>query len=669
MRDINDESPPKRARVQASSANENGLSSNAVPLIPPSLGSGVLETLTARVAHLESLLGVTDSSAIGTGRAPDTVHRESLPSLNHGPPSRQNILTGVFPHAHSFVKSFLTSKGDSRIGKVAQELRNLHDALKIMHQSRRSLVAPTSMTEIRDLIPPLDVCQRLTEIYFDNLEHCFRILHRPTFDAQLIEFFVGTSTSPEFLSQLVAVLSISAILGITQECLDVAHAYDSRLIRISVKYIEDHLASLSNKKRNTLPPFQTRSMLVLLRCMRLDKQSELWELTGGLLRQALVMAMDRDPTERSEECTAFEAEMRRRLWMSTVELDMMMAILCNMPCLIPEFTCRAPKNINDRELLSENLDSIPSRPLDEWTDCLCQCFLAESIEQRLHGCKDLQSAPDLKYNHVLSHTRILEQVLRNLPPSLRFNNPEDNVGKGPARLMARMEVDITIRRPLMHLYTAFAYANDEKDAFAEARGGFLQSCLMVTTYQDLFDPKFSELQVERPTGYWDFFFNVYRHEINQSILGLCLEIKRLANATDAVLVTNQHQAGWKGPSYTKSSMMHAVKDVLEPMTRRIAHSGADVKDLAYLTLVFSSVRLGKPDEHGILEGIDELVTTCRSQLEKENFPVATPSNAQFESSTSNPTPGFDFDPTWMNMPALSDGFYFPNGIPFDFDPS
>ncbi|RMZ84918.1 hypothetical protein DV738_g20, partial [Chaetothyriales sp. CBS 135597] len=521
---------------------------------------------------------------------------------------------------------FLGSQADSRMGKVAQEVRNLHSTLRLVHSPWFNLASNASTAEIQQLIPSLEVCQRLTEIYFDNMEHCFRFLHHPTFDAQLIDYFSRPSPDSDFLPQLVGVLAIAAIFGIDQVCVDVGAANDGRLIRASVNFIEDYIAGLSYKKRNTIPVFQTRSLLMLLRCVRLDKQSELWEMTGSLLRQALVMGMDRDPSERAEPCTPFEAELRRRLWISVVELDMMMAILCNMPCLVPGFTCRAPKNLDDVELLSEELDALESRPFDEWTDGLCQCFLAESIHQRLRGCRDLQSSSDLKYDHLLRHTRILEQVLQNLPLPLRFNNPSDEAAKSSARLMARMEVDLSIRRPLMHLYTPFVYANDERDPFSEARAGFLQSCFMVTNYPDLFDPNFSELHVDRPTGYWDLFFNIYRHEINQSMLGLCLEIKRLANATDIVQVTNRNnQAGWRGPSYTKASLIHAVDSILEPMTRRIAHLGADMKELAYLVIVSASSRMATPTDAAILDSLDQLVAACKQQLQKNfYFPTTIP---------------------------------------------
>ena len=57
------------------------------------------------------------------------------------------------------------------------------------------------------------------------------------------------------------------------------------------------------------------------------------------------------------------------------------------------------------------------------------------------------------------------------------------------------------------------------------------------------------------------------------------------------------------------------------MTRRISHFGADLKDLTYLTLIFQSVLSTQEDSSPVIEGLEDLVDVCRSQLEKDGVPV------------------------------------------------
>jgi Fungal specific transcription factor domain/Fungal Zn(2)-Cys(6) binuclear cluster domain len=675
--------PEKRRRTD-SLADVNGLprtDGNSLPLIVgpsssaprpiphPPTGTGLFEQLEQRVAKLENIV--------------NTTHPESSHKLNHGrgsqtplpwnPPvpaqPRQSMHTNVFPFATKFLQAWLNSEGEcgARAKKAAAELRQLHESLKRFHQDPLADQSAQYLPDVINLVPSRSTCQILVELYFDNLEHCFRVLHRPTFDRQLNDFFSANAMEqdPNFLPQLVGVLAIASILGIRNECFDVAGNSCRTLIHSSEKIIHNHLNKLTTRQIHTIPALQTRMVFLLLRWMRLDKLGDIWELSGQILRQALAMRLDADPDESAIQYTVFEAEMRRRLWMTVCEQEVMLSILCNMPCMVPDSTCKAPLNVDDVEL---EQDSMPaSRPFDEWTDALCQVYLAQSIKQRLHGCRDMQAVSQDSYKHVLEHTRSFERYLQDLPAPLRFNHLGDSASKAPARLMARMELDITMRRPLLQLYSPFCYANDEADVFSEARAGYLQSCLVITAYQDLFDPKYSEIGVERPGGYWDFFYNVYRYELNQATLGMCLEIQRLSSSSQPNHpVANHTFTAFRMPQYTKASLIHSVHDMLEPIIRRVSHLGSNLKDLAYMVVVLSSVSPCAFDATAIVEALEDLAVRCKTQLERAGVPLVNDSLEEVAQPTW--TPGFDFDAAWTSYPMLSSGFLHIDEMGTNFDP-
>ena len=527
---------------------------------------GVIEQLQRRLDHVEGLLGVSQSAATSTQQLDERRSSQCQIALTNPIRSRREHCDNLFPIASSYVRKFRSQdheSADPRLATVMHNLRELHDSIKHHHRGNQPLDDRTD--DIQHLIPPEAACLALTQIYFDNTEHCFRTLHRPTFEAQLGAYFEGSDRRVDswFLPQLVCVLSIAILLGTSEVAAFLAA--DGRLVQISVEYAMKHLASVGTKARKSIEFFQTSFLVLLLRWMRVDRLQEIWDASGSVLRQALLEGMDRDPSELQRQFSPFQAEMRRRLWLSIVETELMLSVLVNMPCMIPEFTCRPPLNVNDGQIY-ESMPVLPvSRSYDEWTDCLCQCFLADSIRQRLHGLHILQSSSEARYELILEHTRALEKVLQHLPPPLRFYHQADAESSASARLMARMELDISIRRPLMHLYSPFATANDSSDGFAEARAGFLQSCFMIGTYQDLFDPKYSEINVDIPGGYWDFFYNVYRHELTQSVVGQCLEIKRLkTSAMPNTPVANEGFPSFRMPNYTKASLIHSIADTLEP---------------------------------------------------------------------------------------------------------
>jgi hypothetical protein len=634
-------------------------------------GLGLLERLENRLAYVESLLNVTPSS--------QTVYNDQdarhNPASDSAPPnpallrratiSRHRLPAHVFPDAAAFMQSFTAyPTGEPRIDKVAEDLRHLHYSLKQHHKRPQIPSNCVGAMHLLPLIPSQPVCQLLSELYFDNLEHCFRILHRTTFHRQLEGFFRAGEPLQDsmFIPQLVAVISMGALLGVRHECIQLAQADGGRFVQMSVSYIQDFLDSLSSKKLYTVSGLQTKMLLLLLRWLRLDKNNDLWRGTGDILRQALIMNMDRDPSELQESMTPLQAETRRRMWMTIVEEDMMLSLLRGMPCMVPPFTCRAPLNVDDSDLRDDGPLPEP-RPLDEWTDTLCQSVLAQSIRDRLHACQDLRTTQNLSYQHVLEHTRSFEKILEDLPAPLRFSHQDNIASKAPARLMARMELDISIRRPLMHLYSPFAHANDERDEFSEARTGYLQSCLMLDIYQDLFDPKYSELGVERPDGLWDFFYNLYRCELHQAVAGICLELKRISNSSqpDTPIPTS---GILKVHSYSRASLIHAIKDTLEPMVRRISHLGADIKELCYLTIVFNSIKSTEYNPQAVVEALEDLVMSCRLQLERDNVPLLR-SQDSATTETSGWTPGPGNDIAWQDLANFPFEFDYGNEMHFD----
>lgn len=561
-----------------------------------------------------------------------------------------------------------TSRSD--IIDLRKRLKDMHYSVEIHHNMLQTQPVSSSATSPGLQLPPYHICEKLAVIYFDNMEHCFRILHWPEFKNQLKTFFtegLGEAACRfGFTPQLMGVLAIGMILGSHHSS---EAATSSSIIKPAqaLAFMKEFLQGLKAHQKYLLPVLQVKMLLVVCSWLNLDPMDDLFRLSGELLRDALVMKLDKDPTTLPG-VSIFEGELRRRNWMTIIEVDIMLSILCKMPCMVPPYTSRAPQNINDEEIF-DGMEALPqSRPMNQWTSGLCQYVLAQSFPQRLAACQQADSASHIKIQDVLSHTRFLEKVLQELPPPLRFSYTGDEESNTSSRLMARMEFDISIRRPLMHLYSRCALAPNADDIQHEIRAGFLQSCLMITTYQDLFDPRYSELNVPRPRDYWDFFYNCYRQELCQATLGLCLEIKRLgstAQTNSPASNTASTPTGAAGsvvrvPSYSRESLIQAVRDTLEPMKRRLAHPGAKLKDIFYYNIILTSLlpeQTGQSKDATILEGLHQLFLDCQAQLERSNVPIFAAASRPESTSHSRP-PGQDFisnprfDPSWNGFPDL-----------------
>ncbi|ETI25837.1 hypothetical protein G647_02614 [Cladophialophora carrionii CBS 160.54] len=637
---------------------------------PVAAKSGVLEDLQERVARLESALLAQNAQ----------MNREPAPySHSTGPPDSRSSadetrhlgrsihISSKFSGACAFLSRLQHDSSTTQILQLRADLTELHSSVESNHREQRSQATSASSNTRHTLqLPPFEICQKLAVLYFDNMEHCFRILLWSEFRDQLDLLFSEGETACRFgfIPQLVGALAIAVLLGTHQEC-EAAAAYRTISATEAIHFMEEFLGGLHHDDRYRLPALQVKMLVLICRWLNLEPFDNLFRLNGELLRDALVMKMDQDPTVL-DNVSIFEGELRRRNWMTIIEVDLMLSILCQLPCLVPPYTSQPPRNVNDDEIFERMLVLPASRPTTEWTDGLCQYLLAQTFPRRVSACAQLDKLSRVTAEDILPHIRYLEQVLQELPAPLRFNYLGDEASKTPARLMARMELDISIRRPLMHLYSRGVLSPDLEDVPRDIRAGYLQSCLMIANYQDLFDPQYSELDVPRPHGYWDFFYSCYRQELGQATLGLCVEIKNLSSTIHANGNGSTNPASSSSSSdipantvvkaspYTRESLINAVKDTLEPMRRRLPHRASKVKDIVYYETILTSLlpeTAGQAKEVVITERLHSLVRECRVELERAA--VTNASASAHDAGHDIPDGNISsFDPLWEGFPKI-----------------
>ncbi|KAI1627637.1 hypothetical protein EDD37DRAFT_269532 [Exophiala viscosa] len=664
-------SPAKRQRIHSPSveAVDRGITvpngSHDLPV--SSAGRGVIEDLQERVARLENaiLAGNTarEESQNPHTAAPMSLEANGTHADESNGPSTSQPLKLMFKEACLFMSHLQDTAIKSEMASLRNDLQTIHYSVEINNHRLWHQPAPPQLLDQQPFdLPPFHICEKLATLYFDNMEHCFRVLHYPSFRNQLKILFTDglgkDACSFGFLPQLIGVLAFAITIGTHPECVAAASCAILEPSR-ALDFMSNFLSKARPRQRYTLPVMQTKALLLICKWAFLQPMDDLLRLGGEILRDALIMKLSEDPSKLAG-IDIFEGELRRRLWMSIVETDLMLSLMCKMPCMVPAYTSKPPQNINDDELYAD-IDSLPqSRPVEEWTDGLCQYVLSQSFPRRLSACKETEGTTHVRFADIRHHLTYLEKILQELPSPLRFTYQGDQASKTPPRLLARMELDFSIRRPLMHLYTCAATTPYVTDIRSECSDGFVQSCLMITTFQDLFDPRYSEIDVPQPEGYWDFFHNLYRMEMGLAILGLCLEIKKLASLA-SMDGEPSHPGGPRSAVVTKTSLIHSVQDTLEPLKLRLSHMGGNFKDLVYFTIVVTSLlpeHPGQTKEDVIREMLQELAQECLSQLRKDDVPiVASPHNNHALGDSASAGNGAfagtgTYDPSWADFPTL-----------------
>jgi hypothetical protein len=582
------------------------------------------------------------------------------------------------------------------IGSDDQSVFQIRNDLAVLQQSW--LLQPKSrhkedfqdgniiLQRMLELLPPRSACDKLVTIYLDNFENELRVLHKPSFLSVFHRFWgaqtMNSTQFSDFIPQMLSVLAIASSLD--DSCL--IEDESSRGHGLASTYCDlvgSWLESLRGKQRLKVSTLQTQTLLLIAKRTSVERVKDMWNATGYLVRSAMTIGLHRDPTE-SPQLPIFWAEMRRRLWVTIVEMDLQISMTCGMPTMVcaTDFTCQIPANINDTDInLATNHPPSP-KPFTEWSDCLPQVILAKSLRQRLNAAQLLSNIQEsLDYDEIVQHAQKLERVLQDLPPPLKFDHSSDENSQRPGRLMTRVLLDVHIRRAILNLYGSFAQADLGHKSFAEARKGFIRSSLVILCYQDIFDPDFADLDIIASPRYWDLFHVYCKNDMMHASLGVCLEIKRWSSKSRTLENGSAATSGRLSPyspitneppdpvftTWTKPSLTKAVEDNIDPLMRRLGRFGSDPKDLLCLSIVLNSIRAKQsPEQKELLmgNGIRELIGAYQQHLHKTRRSGVRDNGLELAENQLAPLPQTDNQNAAV-LPGFNFGFLADSDLDFD----
>ncbi|KAA8571067.1 hypothetical protein EYC84_000426 [Monilinia fructicola] len=668
---------------------------NHVNIIQGNGGVGVVEELQSRVARLEELLQVSGrlSNIQRSPSQPPSTHRVSkrpnvptrlVPGLctlivkgsrsrYHGQNDRITLLN-QFPEAKDFInKSASSNASIINLAKDVQYLQQKSQSHLMMRKETSNQESAAIVSKLREFLPGKLVCDRLLKIYTENFEKSSRILHVPSFLRQYSQFWASPDDkifqSSAFLPQL------TTILAICYKFLDGNSGFDddqkTYLEMASLELVTAWVDTLSRKQAIDISTLQTETLLLLARQLQLLSPDKLWCATGALVRSAMVMGLHLRPAE-FKKISPFHAELRRRIWVTIVQMDLQASIAASMPSIVPDidFNQLAPANLNDSDFDESTAELPPSKPLYEWTDSLAQVTLAMSLAQQLKLVSLIRDIdPNMDLTEVVREGRKLEEFLRCVPPPLKLDG---SLQRSPSHLLDCVLLDIYLRRPFLNLYRLLLWEDRQDDpSFREMQQICLESSVAILSYQDYFDPSVADLDLLSTNLYWTMFQICCKNDVLAAVLSVCQYIKTSTSASHSNesspgFTQNQLPVTLPSPQttnaqFSKARLTRIVESTLEGFTKRVGEFGSDLKDVLILSVVMQSVRAnGTSDlkENLMHEGAKKALSACRQTL-LQSFPngeIQLPSNNpelnEDSKNTVRATPTVD-----VSMPAVDQTMY------------
>ncbi|KAH0429937.1 C6 zinc finger domain-containing protein [Colletotrichum camelliae] len=246
-------------------------------------------------------------------------------------------------------------------------------------------------------LPDKEILSKLLGNYLRTFETVYRVVHVPTLKREYDAYLDNNDTSnTSFIVTLQLCMALGACVN------DDTFSFRPQALQW-IHEAREWLES-SEKRRLTISGVQIMCLLHLAQQATESLYGDrVWILNGTLLRSAMCIGLHRDPA-KLPRMSAFQAQMRRRLWLTVMELVLDASVDSGQPPFISEddYDCEVPADLNDDQI-GPDVETLPTlKATSNFTDMSLQIALSRSIGVRLSVAKHWSRIkPDGRYASVL----------------------------------------------------------------------------------------------------------------------------------------------------------------------------------------------------------------------------------------------------------------------------
>ncbi|KAK8042893.1 hypothetical protein PG994_013376 [Apiospora phragmitis] len=309
---------------------------------------------------------------------------------------------------------------DNQPAEAKSEIIMLLHQNKLLARNIKAQRMPELTFKFGLKIPPREVADQLIDGYLRTFETVYRILHVPSFKAEYDKYW----TSPDSASQAF-VIQLQLVMAAGAGVYDDAHSMRKAAIAW-VYEAQCWLLTPPTKSKLTIAGLQIMLLLHFAREVAGVSGDLTWISMGSVVRSAIAMGLHRDP-KRLPNMSRADAEVRRRLWNTTLELALQSSLNSGGPPMISldEFDTGPPGDCDDCDIVggggsrNEPPSSAPVNA-DRFTDTTVALALRKSFPLRLAIVRHLNDINSMgKYEDTLKLNAQLQTAYKATSLSLR----------------------------------------------------------------------------------------------------------------------------------------------------------------------------------------------------------------------------------------------------------
>ncbi|RYO93406.1 hypothetical protein DL766_000796 [Monosporascus sp. MC13-8B] len=451
-----------------------------------------------------------------------------------------------------------------QIGDLLRKCKNISRSSKVGRPSRH-------LSSPQFGFAPLsrDMADEMASLYLQSFELVYRIPHIPTFWAEYRKYW----DHPEGVTTKLR-LKVLLVIGIGSSLSEQGSKDEGfpRMVRQWVYAAQTWLSGPLEKDRLDIAGLQIHCLANLARQIFSIGGDLVWMSTGSIVHRAMQIGLHRDP-KHFPAMSVLEAELRRRLWATILEMVVQSSLDSAMPPRISfyEFDTEAPSNIND-EGVGESTAALRPRPKGAYTATSIQLLLLDSLLTRLRMLHLLSGLRcEFSYRDVLKLSSEITDACRACSSFVK-----ENEGSG-VRPFHRNLLDYLVRRFMIPLHYTFASRARTNPLFYYSLKVSLDVPLALLSPEP--DEGFSRLMAG---GGW------FREGIRyaSSVISLELIAQAEAQRLDGTLNRN---------SQYRDLLKQTLRDMLSLSAERIRRSETNVKAHMFISMVMAQTEAIEAD--------------------------------------------------------------------------
>ncbi|KAJ5280483.1 hypothetical protein N7478_005855 [Penicillium angulare] len=451
----------------ATSSSPNGL---------PTEGNSGSAALMATSLHTPvSLADIRGRPEVSSGRSGEMIHLKGQEAITkfYGCSYPLNFYQ-QFTELRSYIVQIKIKNPDiNRFRDEFYPLANDDYRLRLLAHST------VSIETLRQLIPTKSVADTLFQTYIDRFEVIHRVLDIPAFITDYNQHWdFPLSSSALFLAQflLVAAAAASFHPDMCNEVSNQQMIYDCAVHWIDAA--ESWLNSSANQFSQSWDTLTTHCLLLIAKRAHYIQEGFFWACTGAMVRRAMAAGYHREAS-LTVKISPYYREMRRRLWMTIIELDIQASVDRGMTpnIRIEDFNTIPPLNIDDEKLQDLRQDTLEGMPLATFTKTSFQAHMYRSLSVRLEICALVNGCRDQdNFERVLYLGEELEEALRDIP---EWDNPQYNPRQKQTTMYVKRLLDIYLHQYTLLLHIRFAIQGSPSFKSTISRRARLEAASMV----------------------------------------------------------------------------------------------------------------------------------------------------------------------------------------------